>query len=89
MKQPEDDKTLDLLGPNKKGRGRPATGKALTAAERQKRRRERLRASGQDFLTVHIDAALLAGLKAYIQFKDLTPDQVIDRLLRQQLLRKR
>lgn len=89
MKQLEDDRTLDLLGPNKRGRGRPATGKAKSAAARQRQRRERLRAAGEEFLTVHIDAALLAGLKAYIQFKDLTPDQVIDRLLRQQLLRKR
>lgn len=89
MKQLEDDKTLDLLGPAKRSRGRPATGKAASAAERQRRRRDRLRAAGQGFLTVHIDASLLDGLRAYIQFKDLTPDQVIDRLLRQQLLRKR
>lgn len=89
MKQLEDNKTLDLLGPIKRGRGRPATGVAMSPAERQRQRRERLRAAGQEFLTVHIDAFLLAGLKAYIQFKDLTPDQVIDRLLRQQLLRKR
>ena len=89
MKQLEDDKTLDLLGPAKRGRGRPATGNAASAAERQRQRRERLRAAGQGFLTVHIDASLLDGLKAYIQFKGLTPDQVIDRLLRQQLLRKR
>lgn len=89
MKQLEDDRTLDLLGPNTRGRGRPPTGKAKSAAERQRQRRERLRAAGEEFLTVHIDANLLDGLRAYIQFKDLTPDQVIDRLLRQQLLRKR
>ena len=89
MRQLEDDETLDLLGPIKRGRGRPKTGSAMTAAERQKARRERLRASGEGFLTVHIDATLLAGLRAYLQFKDMTPDEVIDRLLRQQLLRKR
>jgi hypothetical protein len=72
-----------------RGRGRPATGAAKTPAERQKERRARLREAGKAFLTVHIDEKLLAGLKEYIRFKDVTSDQVIERLLRQQLLRKR
>lgn len=89
MKQLDDDKTLDLLGPNKRGRGRPATGGAKSNAQRQKERRARLRDDGKAFLTVHVDATVLEGLKAYIRFKDMTPDQVIEKLLRQQLLRKR
>lgn len=89
MKQLEDDKTIDLLGPIKRGRGRPATGAAKTSAQRQKERRERLRDDGKAFLTVHVDAKVLEGLKAYVRFKDITPDQVIEKLLRQQLLRKR
>ncbi len=89
MKQLEDDKTIDLLGPIKRGRGRPATGAAKTSAQRQKKRRERLRDDGKAFLTVHVDAKVLEGLKAYVRFKDITPDQVIEKLLRQQLLRKR
>jgi len=43
-KQPEDDKTIDILG-EKKRRGRPATGQAMTAAERKRRQRERDRHS--------------------------------------------
>lgn len=39
-KQAEDKVTADLLGEPKK-RGRPATGKALSGAERQRRLRER------------------------------------------------
>lgn len=89
MKPLDDEKAIDLLGPIKRGRGRPATGAAKSSAQRQKERRERLRDDGKAFLTVHIDAQVLAGLKAYIRFKDVTPDQVIEKLLRQQLLRKR
>lgn len=43
-KQPEDTKTPDMIGEPKR-RGRPATGKALTAAERKRRQRERDRHS--------------------------------------------
>lgn len=89
MKHPKPDQEHDLFGPIKRGRGRPTTGAAKSSAQRQKERRERLRDDGKAFLTVHVDAQLLKGLKAYIRFKDITPDQVIEKLLRQQLLRKR
>lgn len=93
MKPLDDDEALDSPGQDARGRGRgrgrPATGAAKTAAQRQKERRARLRDDGKAFLTVHVDAKLLDGLKAYIRFKDITPDQVIEKLLRQQLLRKR
>ena len=89
MKHPKFEQEHDLFGPIKRSRGRPATGAAKTAAQRQKSRRERLRDDGKAFLTVHVDAQVLEGLKAYVRFKDITPDQVIEKLLRQQLLRKR
>lgn len=89
MKHLKTDPEHDLFGPIKRGRGRPATGAAKTGAQRQKERRERLRDDGKAFLTVHVDAQVLDGLRAYIRFKDITPDQVIEKLLRQQLLRKR
>lgn len=69
--------------------GRPTTGKAMTAAERQKRRRERLAQSGKAFLNVEISADVLAAFDEYLKFKDLTKGQVIERLLKSQLLRKR
>ena len=89
MKHQKCEQNGDLFSPIKRGRGRPPTGVAKTSAQRQKDRRERLRDDGKAFLTVHVDAQVLAGLKAYIRFKDITPDQVIEKLLRQQLLRKR
>lgn len=44
MKQPQDTKTLDLLEPVKRGRGRPRVEHALTPAERAKRYRDNRRA---------------------------------------------
>ncbi|OHX37211.1 hypothetical protein BJL95_21330 [Methylomonas sp. LWB] len=38
-----DTQTVDLFAPQKRGRGRPSTGKALTPAEKQKAYRERLK----------------------------------------------
>ena len=43
MKQPQDTKTLDLLEPVKRGRGRPRLEHALTPAERAKRYRDNRR----------------------------------------------
>lgn len=45
MKQPEDNKTIDMLA--KRGRGRPRLEHALTPAERAKRYRERRKAEGK------------------------------------------
>ena len=44
MKDDRDDKTLDLLGPPKRGRGRPRT--YADAAEKQRAYRERVKAGG-------------------------------------------
>lgn len=41
MKNPADNRTLNLLPPAKK-RGRPASGKALTPAERKRKQREQI-----------------------------------------------
>lgn len=40
MKQAEDNKTIDLMGSEKRGRGRPAKPDALSGAERAKRFRD-------------------------------------------------
>jgi hypothetical protein len=84
-----DVRQIDLLGGAIRQRGRPATGKAMSAAERQKARRDRLRASGVGSLTVELPVDVLDGLNKFLQFRDETQDQLIERLLRQQLLRKR
>lgn len=79
----------DLIAGFIRQRGRPRTGGAMTAAERQKARRERLRASGVGSLTVDLPLEVIEALNKFLQFKDETQDQLIERLLRQQLLRKR
>ncbi len=89
MRQAEDDRTIDLLEGFKRSKGRPRSGKAKSSAERQRERRQRLAESGFVPLTVEIPKELFDGLAKFVQFKDITKDQVVERLLRQQLMRKR
>ncbi|GGY21302.1 hypothetical protein [Pseudoduganella dura] len=90
MKQVEDSKTIDLVdAPGvKRQRGRPVTGTAMTAAERQAARRQRLREAGHVELTVSIPADLAARLDEFLKFKDETKDHAVTRAL-QAFLRKR
>jgi len=90
MKQHEDTKTGDLieLPGVRKQRGRPATGAALTAAERQAARRQRLREAGQVPVTFMVPAELAKRLDDFLQFKDETKDHAMTRAL-QAFLRKR
>lgn len=96
MIQANDNKTGDLLtvlavpdAPVKRPRGRPASGLALSAAERQAARRERLRASGVEPLTFLVDDEVAAALRKFVEFKDMTQAQAINAILRDRLLRKR
>lgn len=91
MKSIDDTKTLELLEiePVKRGRGRPSTGQAMTNAERQAARRARLAAAGERDFTVRLPADVVAALDKFMQFKDLTQSEVIARILRDRLLRKR
>lgn len=89
MKQVEDTKTADMIGGIPKKRGRPA--KYANAAERQAAYRER-----HDLvqLNVELPSDLIEALRAYVdrQAADgagLTQNQVIAKLLKSQLLRKR
>jgi hypothetical protein len=75
---------------SKKKRGRPSTGKALTAAERQARRRQRLEAEGKALLPpAVVSKEVEQALANYIQFKDMTLGDAIERIVRHRLLRKR
>ena len=89
MKQVEDKQTGDLLNGFIRQPGRPPTGKALTAAQRQKARRDRLKAAGMVTLTVEVSSECLEAMRDFLRFKDETQDQLIERLLRTQLMRKR
>lgn len=88
-KQIEDTFTGDLLGGVIRQRGRPATGKAMSGAERAAARRERLAARGKTTLTVEVSVEVVQALAAFVHFKDETKDEVIERLVRTQLMRKR
>lgn len=71
-------------------RGRPVSGKALSDSERQARRREKLRAEGKAVLppTV-VSREVEEALSKFIQFKDMTLGDALDRIVRDRLLRKR
>lgn len=94
MKDPGDDKKLDPAGPFKRGRGRPKSSTPpKTGAEREKARSERLRASGVGFLKVELPQDLLDALDRFAASKDRalveSKSQVVERVLRAYLMRKR
>ena len=89
MKYGDDPRQSDLLGGAIRQRGRPATGKALTGAERQAARRLKLAAQGKTTLTVEVSVEVADALSAFVRFKDESKDAVIERLIRKQLMRKR
>jgi hypothetical protein len=71
-------------------RGRPVTGKALSASERQARRRAKLKAEGKAILPpVVVSQDVEQALTKFIQFKDMTLGDALDRIVRDRLLRKR
>lgn len=85
MKDSSDSKTGELV-PVKRKRGRPSTGSAMTAAERQAAYRAR---NGLVPVTVELPADLVEELNEYLRFKNVTRNAVFEKLLRTQLLRKR
>lgn len=89
IKHVGDTATRDLLGGAIRQRGRPATGKAMTGAERQAARRAKLVTEGKTTLTVDVSIEVADALTAFIKFKDQSKDDVVERVLRNQLLRKR
>jgi len=72
-------------------RGRPSSGKALTAAERQKRRLAKLEAEGKALLPqVVVSQQVQEALAKFIKFKDgMTLGDALDRIVRDRLMRKR
>jgi hypothetical protein len=71
-------------------RGRPPTGKAMSASDRQARRRAKLEAEGKTLLPpVVVSQTVHEALAKYIQFKDMTLGDAIERIVSDRLLRKR
>ena len=80
---------LEVVGTRRRGRPVSAVG-AATAAERQAARRDRLKnEAGKGVLTVEVSLDVIAALDAFVKFKDVTKGDVVDRILRGSLLRKR
>jgi len=83
------DVTGDVPGVPRR-RGRPATGSARTAAQRQAARRARLAAEGKESLTVDVSTDVADALRALVKFKaNEGMSEAVDRILRSYLLRKR
>lgn len=70
--------------PKKRGRGRPRI--HASDAARQAAFRER---KGLVRFTVDLPQDVIDGVNAYMKFKDLTKTEVIEKLIRTQLMRKR
>jgi len=89
MKYGDDPRQLDILRGCSRQRGRPASGEALTAAQRQALRRQRLAIEGRAAVTFELSTEVIEALDKFVQFKDETKGSVVDRILRGTLLRKR
>jgi hypothetical protein len=61
----------------------------MSAADRQRLRRQRLRDQGKETVTFDVDADVAEALRKFVQFKDETLSSVASRMLRDRLLRKR
>jgi hypothetical protein len=71
-------------------RGRPSTGNALSESARQARRRAKMEVEGKTLLPrIAVSLEVRQALVSYIQFKDLTLGDALDRIVRDRLLRKR
>jgi hypothetical protein len=89
MKQTADRFTSDMLNP---ARGRPPLQDGLTPKERAALRKRKSRAAKADTvstLSVELPNDVVEAMREFLQFKDETQNQLIERLLRSQLLRKR
>jgi hypothetical protein len=90
MRYGDDRRQLELEVVGRRRRGRPdSVDGAATDAERQAARRRRLKEEGKGVLTVEVSLDVIAALDAFVKFKDVKKGDVVDRILRGTLLRKR
>lgn len=89
-KQKEDRVTGDMITAK---RGRPASANPLTAAQRKAVQRAKAKAAGVVQVSVSLDADLVAALKTRCKATATRPErtqrEVIEEVLRNQLVRKR
>lgn len=91
MKDDKDVHTVDLADAPavRRQRGRPADPNALTHAARQAKYRANLRAAGKTEVQVIVSQEVQAALAKFVEFKDMTLGEAVDKILRDRLLRKR
>lgn len=99
MKAVEDTKTIDMIGGLPARRGRPPEVPGLTPSQKKERariraaeRKAKSRAAKADThgtLTVTLPLDVLVQFREFLKFKDQTQEEVLERLIRSQLLRKR
>ena len=71
-------------------RGRPSTGKAMSAADRQARRVAKLETEGKALLPrIAVSREVQQALYKFIKFKDITLGDALERILHDRLIRKR
>lgn len=73
----------------KRGRGRPPTGKAMTAAQRMAKRRALLKEAGMVQATVMLPVEVAQRLDMFVQFKDMSKSDVVAKALRNSIMRSR
>ncbi|MDY0965397.1 hypothetical protein [Massilia sp. CFBP9026] len=87
MERTNDEDTQPANSPK---RGRPPTGKAMSAADRQARRVAKLEAEGKALLPrIAVSREVQQALYKFIQFKDMTLGDALERILHDRLIRKR
>jgi hypothetical protein len=89
MKDARDNRTLDIEGGARRQRGRPPSEETRTAAERKADSRAAKKAAGLETVTIELSLDVLEAIRAKTVFGVTTQAQVIDKILRNQLLRKR
>lgn len=94
MKQKEDVKTIDLVDQPGvvRQRGRPVVlvlSKQEQAAQRKRRSRAKLDARGKGTFSVTLPLDVIEAVREFLRFKDESQDQLIERVLRDRLMRKR
>lgn len=86
MKDVHDSVTSDMHDQPKKKRGRPATGSALSGAERNARYLANL---GGRRMTVTLSKETHAALSEYLERRQTTLSEVVERLIQSQIMRRR
>lgn len=81
MKDATDNSTIELF-PEEKKRGRPATGKARTAAERQaKSRYKKFTEGNKDNLNIWIDAVLKIRLEKMAKAENCSIAEMVEKMI--------